>query len=187
MIKLAKLTAIAAIATMTASIASAQPLPQRHGAKVQIRDLAAHSISMQVLERTSRFAGRVRITGTVKNVGTLAYRSRAGQQSAYLYAGRRLVARKAFANLAPGQTVSVSFVTTLSTTNEFPVDWKLVIAFDPDIAIDGNPHNDDQRRSNNSKTRSGASLIASFNQVRQLRRPVQLPKPKRPARLPRMR
>ena len=194
MIKLTHLLGLLTLTMTFAGVASAQKidLPRRDGVKIkrplklQIRDLAAHRIEMRVLSRSSEFGGRVRITGVVKNVGNLAYRSRAGQQSAYLYAGRRLVARTAFTSLAPGAEVKVSFDTTLSTSNEFPVEWKLVVAFDPDIAIDGNPHNDDMRRANNSKTRTGYDLHREWRMLERLRkiRESRLRKVRRP--LPRI-
>lgn len=131
-------------------------------------DPAAQSIAFRVLSKTSQFAGRVEISAVVKNVGTSTYQSRAGAQAAYLYEvplgsrSGRVVASRDFTQLASGQEVKLTYVRNWNSSSpgegEFPPDYKLVIVYDPDIAIDGNRQNDDVNRNNNQTTKSGSAI-----------------------------
>jgi hypothetical protein len=100
----------------------------------------------------------VKITGTVRNVGKGAFASNPGQQAVYLYEGDKIVASKNFTNLASNATLTVSFTRKWSSGTEFPPMYKLVILYDPDIYLDGNPANDDANSSNNQIQRSGQGL-----------------------------
>lgn len=139
----------------------------------QCADPAATAVDFTVLSRsaTSRFQGRVRITGKVKNLGAQAFESRPGQQTAQLIetplGGRpRIVATVPFVNLAPNQEISVSFDRNWDASSpaegEFPPSYKVVLSFDPDIYIDGNTKNDDCVTTNNTKERSSADINAMF-------------------------
>jgi hypothetical protein len=134
-------------------------------------DPAAVSIDYSMVSRASRFAGRVRIAGKVKNVGGAAYVSGPNQQVAQLYeivpGGRpRLVASQAFQNLAPNAEVTVSFERDWNASSpaegEFPPSYRLMIVDDPDILLDGNPRNDDCGRTNNTRDRAGSDINAMF-------------------------
>lgn len=122
-------------------------------------DLAASKIEFSVVRRTGRTTGVVRITGVIKNVGSHTWRSRNNQQGAYLYQGNRLLAvHSHFGTLRPGQEVRFSYTRSWLTSDEFPPTFRLALRFDPDIANDGNPHNDDQRSRNNQISRSGYEM-----------------------------
>ena len=129
-------------------------------------DPAAHSISFRVLSRTTQFRGRVEIAGVIKNVGSATYQSRSGAQLAYLYEDRRLVASKDFPQLAPGQEIKLTYGRNWDSSSpaegEFPPTYKLMIVYDPDIAIDGNRQNDDVYSKNNRTERSGTAINALF-------------------------
>lgn len=151
---------------------SVQPLPNRinpHAVKLPAQscpDPAAQRIDFRIIARASRFQGQVEISGVVKNVGQAAYESRPNQQSVHLYEGNRLVAQQAFQNLAPGQEVRVQFVRGWNASSpsegEFPPTYKLVIVYDPDIRLDGNPKNDDCRGNNDVLQRSGGDINNLF-------------------------
>jgi hypothetical protein len=140
-------------------------------------DPAAVAIHFGIVSRSDRWPntqGIVEIVGVVKNVGQAPYRSNAGQQEALLYelqgAGDRnpkLVARKAFQNLAPGQEVRVGFRRSWNSSSpaegEFPPLYRLVIGYDPDIRLDGNAANDDVNVHNNVKTREGSDINRMFS------------------------
>jgi hypothetical protein len=130
---------------------------------------AATSIDFSIASRATRFAGRVHIVGTVKNLGNAPYVSGANQQLALLYEvspgapGGRLVATRRFQNLAPGEAVTVAFDREWSSSMEFPPNYRLIISYDPDISIDGNPKNDDCVTSDNSRERPGGEISALFH------------------------
>lgn len=130
-------------------------------------DPAATKLDFQIVSRTAQFRGRVRVTATVKNVGHLAYVSRAGQQSAYLYSDNTLVAQRSFINLAVGQSFTFSYERQWDASSpsegEFPPNYRVVIGYDPDIYIDGNSQNDDCSNSNNNRLRSGRDINALFH------------------------
>ncbi len=127
---------------------------------------AAHSINFQIVRKTSQFRGRVWITGVVKNAGLANYESSPNQQGMYLYEGSKLVAKRNFQNLTPGQEVSISYYRNWNASSpsegEFPPNYKLMIGYDPDISMDGNPKNDDCNGGDNQITRSGSGVNALF-------------------------
>ncbi len=129
-------------------------------------DPAARSIDFRIVNKASRFKGRVEITGTIKNVGRAAYETRPNQQSMHLYEGSRLVKQQAFGNLPPGRTAAIRYQRNWASSSpaegEFPPTYKLMIIYDPDITKDGNPKNDDCVATNNKKERSGAAINGLF-------------------------
>lgn len=179
--------AVLAVSSLFAQSANAQfdrfekfPLPRPEF--VGHRDPAATEIQFRLIEKRTKFSGRVQITGVVKNRGTLAFESRPNQQAVHLYEGNRLVARQAFQNLAPGQEVRVSFTRNWSTSTEFPPVYKVMVIYDPDIRLDGNEKNDDSNLRNNQTSRPGEQINALF------RRPtVKIPDRKFRVPLPRHR
>jgi hypothetical protein len=155
-------------------------LPGRPDMVIHCPDPAAQRIDFAIVKRTmelvngklrmSQYKGRVRITGVVKNVGKGAYESGPNQQGMYLYIGEKLLAKKDFGNLAPGQeatvTVEHDWDSASPSEGEFPPMYKLVIVYDPDISSDGNPKNDDCNGNNNVIQRSGADINALFKALR---------------------
>jgi hypothetical protein len=143
-----------------------EPVLPRPGIRwMGCEDPAAQRINFTVVSRNrpgGLVLGRVRITGVVKNAGSAAYISGPRQQSILLYEDARLVASAPFQNLAVGQEVRVSFVRDWYSGWEFPPTYRLIIAYDPDIYLDGNPNNDDCNAANNSLSRSGFDVQALF-------------------------
>ena len=129
-------------------------------------DPAVVSLDFRIASRTSTYRGTVVITGVVRNLGSQAYITGAGQQAVYLYEDRRLVATRPFANLASGAAVSIAYARSWDASSpaegEFPPTYKAVIGYDPDIYIDGNPQNDDCSQLNNQLSRSGSAINALF-------------------------
>jgi hypothetical protein len=134
-------------------------------------DPAAHRIQFAIQDQTTAFRGTVKITGVVKNIGQSLFDSNPGQQIALLYEMQLggtpvLVAQKAFEDLAPGETLKLSYSRDWDASSpgegEFPPIYRLVISYDPDIYLDGNPFNDDINLSNNQRDRSGSGINALF-------------------------
>lgn len=134
-------------------------------------DPAVEKIDFTIVSRTGKFSGKVRITGVVKNVGLAPYISGPNQQAVHLYefipgGSARLVAKKNFQNLNPGQQVTVAYERNWDASSpsegEFPPSYRVIIAYDPDIRLDSNPKNDDCNINNNQKERSGADINALF-------------------------
>jgi len=136
-------------------------------------DPAAHEIRFEIVNRTSQFNGRVRITGIVKNVGGKAFTSGPNQAKAYLYqlppgatTGGTIVAQREFTNLAVDATFSLSYErnwrSSSAAEGEFPPTYRLLISYDPDIYMDNNKDNDDCNQGNNKKDRSGSEINDLF-------------------------
>jgi hypothetical protein len=132
-------------------------------------DPAVTAVDYALVAKKSATTGTVRIRGTVKNIGNAPYTSRADQQVAQLYevplggGAPKLLATRAFQNLAAGESFSFSVDKEWSSTTEFPPSYKVVIVYDPDIRNDGNLKNDDCRMGNNVVQRSGYDLNALFH------------------------
>ena len=107
---------------------------------------------------------RIRVTGVVENKGGGTFDSSAGQQSVQLYQGLDTtpLATQTFEDLAPGATVSVTHEMDWSRSTEFPPTLRVVIAYDPDIFIDGNDNNDDCSTSDNVMEKTGSEINAEF-------------------------
>ncbi|MCP5051845.1 MAG: hypothetical protein GY940_32055 [bacterium] len=134
-------------------------------------DPAATAIRFSIVSRTTQFRGRVRITGTVKNISSKAFRSAHNQGSVHLYevplGGSPVFrAKKDFANLAAGATIEVSYERNWNSSSpsegEFPPNYRVQIVYDPDITLDGNKDNDDCSNANNRKERSGTGINSLF-------------------------
>ncbi len=134
-------------------------------------DPAVQRIDFAIVSKTSQFSGKVRITGVIKNVGLEPYISGPNQQAVYLYEGpmggkANLVATKKFQNLNPGQEVKVIYERNWHASSpaegEFPPSYRVLISYDPDIRMDGNPKNDDCNINNNQMERSGTEINALF-------------------------
>lgn len=147
------------------------PSPLQPRPELSCADPMAQGVNYTLVNRTTRFQGRVRITGVVRNQGTATYQSGVNQQIAYLYeqnpgAQPRLVAQRAFQNLTPGQEVTVVFERTWNSSSpsegEFPPSYIVDIGYDPDIRLDGNLNNDDCRLGNNRLERHGTEINALF-------------------------
>jgi hypothetical protein len=134
---------------------------------IQCVDPAASGIDYAIVTKKTQFTGTVRIRATVKNVGNAPYLSRPEQQVAQLYENRpgvapRLVAKRAFQNLAVGEAFSFSFDREWNAADEFQPSYRIAIVYDPDIRNDGNVKNDDCRMGNNVLDRAGTDINALF-------------------------
>lgn len=135
-------------------------------------DLKADRVMFEILSKSSQWAGRVRITGVVRNVGE-RYESAAGQQTANLYEVQlggsvpaSPQAARAFTNVVPGGELTVTYERDWNSSSpaegEFPPSYRLQILFDPDIQLDDNDCNDDQNPSNDVLTVSGSAINDLF-------------------------
>lgn len=129
-------------------------------------DLAAESITYELVSQDSKFTGMVSVKGVIKNVGG-KFQSGQGQQYAALYqkphGGQlKLLAKVDFQTLEVGESLQVSSTAAWNVTTEFQPDFMLRIEYDPDILIDGNKHNDDRNPANNSLTKSGYGINDLF-------------------------
>ncbi len=123
---------------------------------------AVDEIEFTLVSQTSDTQGIVEIEGVVENKGTGTFDSTPGQQSVQLYQDSMLLAEEEFEDLAPGARVEVSHEMMWTTGSEFPPTFRVVIAYDPDIYMDGNPLNDDCANVDNALQRSGAEIDALF-------------------------
>jgi hypothetical protein len=104
----------------------------------------------------------IRVVGVVENKGGGTFDSSTGQQSVQLWEGTTLLATQEFEDLAAGATVSVTHDMSWSTSTEFPPTLRVLIAYDPDIYIDGNDNNDDCSTSDNVMEKTGSEINAEF-------------------------
>ncbi len=135
-------------------------------------DPAATDIEFTIMRRTSPFAGVVRVRGKVRNLGGF-YGSRPNQQALLLFevplgGSPRLVSTQTFTDLAPGEEVVVDYARPWNSSSpsegEFPPSYRLIITYDPDITLDGNPDNDDCVSVNNRRERSGQGINELFRE-----------------------
>lgn len=152
-------------ATVAAGIDKTR-LPPPFPGKGLCPDPAVRDITFALVSRSGKFKGRVKITGLVKNLGGL-YSSRVNQQKVQLTENDRVVAQKDFSNLGPGEELTLVYEREWNahlppgTVLASPV-YKLQILYDPDIASDGNPRNDDCNGGNNFLQRDGADILNFF-------------------------
>ena len=125
---------------------------------------AVDRIDFTLLSTTSATTGTVRIEGVVENKGGGAFDSSAGQQSVQLYRGSETqpLAQQDFEDLAAGATVTVTHDLEWNTSTEFPPVFRVIIAYDPDIFIDGNDNNDDCATVDNILQRDGSDINDLF-------------------------
>lgn len=160
----------------------AKPLPvdrvrasrrKQEQAAMNCPDPAAYDIRFQIMKRTDKFKGRVRITGIVKNIGRKPFKPGPNQATAYLYemppgasTGGTLVAQKVIRNLIPGETLLLNYerdwVSFSSPEGERPPTYRLEVSCNTDVYKDANPDNDDCTQKNNKKERSGSEINNMF-------------------------
>ncbi len=116
---------------------------------LKFRDPAAERIDVEVL---SHISGRMRVTGTIRNRGNADFESGKNQAGVHLYRDGIPIASQTFESLKAGETLSVSHEFT-GPGGDIPPTFKLMIMYDPDIFIDGNPNNDDAVATNNVLSR----------------------------------
>ncbi len=129
-------------------------------------DPAAESLTFRVLSKDAKFpmsAGRILITGVVKNVGNAVFESDPRQANVTLYeiqaGGRGIVkAQQSISRLEPDATITLTYTTDWNKAIEFPVTYSLVISYDPDIYLDANKKNDDCNQNNNKKELPGTEI-----------------------------
>ncbi|MCC5999960.1 MAG: hypothetical protein JJU19_03745 [Pararhodobacter sp.] len=116
----------------------------------EIRDSRGACPDLAVsLRQAPRADGTILITMTVRNVGTADYISGPNQQLLHVNTGGRTPRTYPFQNMRRGESRSWHEV---HHPFEFPATYRVHIAFDPDIRIDGNPMNDDCNPNNNAAT-----------------------------------
>lgn len=90
-------------------------------------DLAAHEINFRITQRFSRFRGRVRITGIVKNIGKQAFHSDPRQAGVSLLEDGRVVVERSIAALAPNATLELVYTRNWDSSSpaegEFPPNY----------------------------------------------------------------
>lgn len=129
-------------------------------------DLAVESFDFTI-EKTAQFEGNITFTAIIKNVGA-DYRSNDGQQSISLIqippAGQSVTLEsEKFKDLDAGETIELRYTHQgWRASQEFPPSFRVRIGFDPDLYIDGNPHNDDSNTENNMKEITGQQINARF-------------------------
>jgi hypothetical protein len=118
-------------------------------------DPVALRIDFDILSRTGRYTGRVRITGVVRNLGDAP----SGRGAALLSQGGTIVARQFFPRLAGGEQVTVSYDRNWDASSpregRSPPTYRLWIVYEPDTPTGG-----DVNLSNNDKTRNGTGINA---------------------------
>ncbi|HKK77639.1 MAG TPA: hypothetical protein VJ953_21345 [Saprospiraceae bacterium] len=130
-------------------------------------DLAAYEIQVTKVSGGT-YSGRIKISGIIKNVGKKHFVSGTNQATAYLYevypGGRkRLLRSMSLRNIPSNRTQTMPAVyKNWYTGNEFPPSYRLVIGYDPDIRLDGNPRNDDCVHRNNQKEVDGTQIHRIF-------------------------
>lgn len=138
--------------------------------KVSAIDLKAESITFSVVRRIDDQRAIIRVTGTIKNVGTQKYISTERQQGVNLSeiqsstfpnpVGPTTVKKdQLFSTLAAGATFQISYDMEWYKGNEFPPIFRLNVTFDPDITMDGNTSNDDAVYANNKLDIDGKATI----------------------------
>jgi hypothetical protein len=128
-------------------------------------DLAVQEIKFDLVSRDPvlpRFKGKIKITGIIKNIGTVPYQSYAHKKThLYLYelvpgvTRPKQVSLRYLENVPPGATGIVEFVRDWQTSDEFPPDYAIEIKI-PSKNVDCNP-------SNNRMVRPGSEANALFN------------------------
>lgn len=100
------------------------------------------------------------VEGNVKNAGTTAFTASAGQTQYTLRLGSRVLKTGNITTLAPGARIRADHIIDgWRLSDEFPPNFTLELAYDPDIRIDNNTQNDDCRMTNNKQTLSGAEVL----------------------------
>ncbi len=126
-----------------------------------LTDPAATSIEFKTIKTATD--NLLRITGTVRNKGGKKYTSGVNQQQIQLWenyssTSRKMVKQIPFVQLLPGEEIKIIYERkAFKASDEFPPDYELIIVYDPDIAIDANPDNDDAVASNNKLVRNPRS------------------------------
>lgn len=129
---------------------------------IDCMDPAVATVEVEVLEKDGS-TGRIRITGTVINVGLQTFDSSEGQQAVELVESNTVVATTTFVDLETAEEVTVTYETAWNSASEFLPDYTVRLSYDPDIFIDGNEENDDCRTANNSRTLTAAEINEVFN------------------------
>jgi len=114
-----------------------------------------------------------RLFAVIRNVGRVTYRSLRSQQQITLKQGNRVLKVSAWSSAvvppgARGEVASEFFNVRNWNPNpgEFAANFSAHITYAPDIGNDGNPNNDDCRRSNNRKVLTVDALRRMLSRVR---------------------
>lgn len=124
-------------------------------------DPAVTAIEFKTIKRTT--GDLMRVTGVVKNIGGKNFVSGVNQQQIQIWenyssSNRRMVKQLPFVRLNAADELRITFERpAFKNSEEFPPDYEVMIVYDPDIAIDANPANDDARLTNNKLSRNPRS------------------------------
>jgi hypothetical protein len=146
------------------------PNPASKATMTPAIDLRAMSITYSLVRRIDDHKAIVRVTGTIKNVGTEKFVSNEKQQGVSLseiqsstfpnpVGPTTVKVDRLFSTLDPGATFQISYDMEWSKSNEFPPVHRLNITFDPDIRMDGNTKNDDAIFANNKLDVDGRTTV----------------------------
>ncbi len=112
------------------------------------------------------FLGDLRVSCTLKNIGTDQFDSGDLQQIVQLWVGNEMVSYTSFNNVAPGAEVEniISYLVqdVYEYGSEFNPQIRMVISYDPDIGLDDNQYNDDEDLTNNELIVTGAIIDAAI-------------------------
>lgn len=135
-------------------------------------DPAAYKLKFDIVRRDTKFRGRIRVTGIVKNVGQAPYIDpHHGAGGARMFRGQPftnefLVKRANLNDLKPGETQVLVYErewnSSSSSEGEFPPTYWLDVGYDPDITLDSCPTNDDCYAKNNRISKSGMAINDLF-------------------------
>lgn len=124
----------------------------------------AVAVRFELVERFGPTHGRVRITATLENLGDAAWSSDENQQTAHFYEDSALLETRNFQTLTLDEKVEIIYEREWWTSDEFrPSKYRFELWYDPDIAVDNNPLNDDCRSNNNVAERLTAEIDALFD------------------------
>ncbi|MBP8114449.1 MAG: hypothetical protein KAY50_03770 [Chitinophagaceae bacterium] len=146
----------------TNKVPAVNKLPPVDSLKKQI-DPAAKAINFSVVSRIDNLKAKVKIEGVVKNIGRDDFKSTPNRQVILLYeknpgGASNLVATQSFQNLAKDAEIKTSFIREWDKSIEFPPSYILIISYDPDIYLDGNPDNNDTNSINNKMEKSSTGI-----------------------------
>lgn len=132
-------------------------------------DLKAEELSYSLVSQSSATTGVVRISGKIKNIGNANFSSNAQQQYAVIYEralGTTTETEEValnFTTLSAGEETTFFYDREWDTAIEFQPEFILRIVMDPDIALDGNPNNDDVNFNNHQIILQGNLINNLFN------------------------
>ena len=134
-------------------------------------DPAVVKLAPRITHRDNQWSGTVEIYGVARNLGRGSYHPGRRHQELRLTeqvpgGTARVVASRRFADLAPGQRVTIQFRRHWNSASpaegEFPPTYTLAIVYNPAISKGARGANRDCRLDNNEKTMNGSQINRLF-------------------------